>query len=415
MRSPDTGNTVSSKWHYDIIDADLQAEFNAEMNKRIRQKYLKMHPYAITHRNDGKWMTSLPPVNGRRIQKVRNTRKEVEDCIVEYWQEQETNPTVEEIFSEWNDYRADHNKISAGTKERNEQIFERFYGSSGFAKHRIAEITPRAWCDFLEEQVPKYHLDSKAFANLKSITRGFLKRAKKNQYIDFDVDEVLSDVEVSRADFDHKVKDNCAEVFDEDEAPVVMKYLEDHPEEPGNNCLLLMFVTGLRVGEVVALKREDIRDNTIEVHRTETRRRDENGRYVYEVRDFPKTEAGIRSVVVPPHYRKLLKKLQIATPADEYVFKGKRSHKRITAASVRRRCYTVCDACGVYRKSPHKIRKTYSSILLDNGADSKFVIDQMGHTDISCTETFYHKTRRGTERKQQILDAMPEFSANVSN
>ena len=44
-------------------------------------------------------------------------------------------------------------------------------------------------------------------------------------------------------------------------------------------------------------------------------------------------------------------------------------------------------------KSPHKIRKTYGSILLDNHIDNKLIIEQMGRTDIRCTEEHYHRNR----------------------
>ena len=35
----------------------------------------------------------------------------------------------------------------------------------------------------------------------------------------------------------------------------------------------------------------------------------------------------------------------------------------------------------------------------------------MGHTDIGCTEGYYHKNRRSIQRKSEILNKIPEFKA----
>lgn len=56
-----------------------------------------------------------------------------------------------------------------------------------------------------------------------------------------------------------------------------------------------------------------------------------------------------------------------------------------------------CKKLGIYRKSPHKIRKTY-------GTD--------GHTDISSTENHYHRNRRSIDAKSQIISSLPEFMTN---
>ena len=33
----------------------------------------------------------------------------------------------------------------------------------------------------------------------------------------------------------------------------------------------------------------------------------------------------------------------------------------------------------------------------------------MGHTDILCTENYYHRNRRNIERKSNIISSIPEF------
>lgn len=86
-----------------------------------------------------------------------------------------------------------------------------------------------------------------------------------------------------------------------------------------NLAVLVAAYTGMRAGEVVALKWEDIAEKYIYVHRTQIRYR-QDGKDVYEVRDFPKTEAGIRKIVIVENLKPVLKRLRLLNPFSEYAF-----------------------------------------------------------------------------------------------
>ena len=60
------------------------------------------------------------------------------------------------------------------------------------------------------------------------------------------------------------------EVFDEEEIVLVTEYLKANPDI-WNLGLLLQFQTGMRIGEIAALKWEDVneKERCIHVHRTE--------------------------------------------------------------------------------------------------------------------------------------------------
>ena len=64
--------------------------------------------------------------------------------------------------------------------------------------------------------------------------------------------------------FKKTVKEENQEIFDEDEYPRVLNYLWDHPDMR-NLGLILMFVSGVRVGELAALKWEDITETHIKI------------------------------------------------------------------------------------------------------------------------------------------------------
>lgn len=390
-----------------IIDANtIQMQFDIMENK----KYLEMHTYKKWKGSDDNWHTYLPDEVRGRIPKKRKTEEELDRIIIDYWKGQLNNPTIEEVFTEWNNRRLELGKISNSTHLRNRQCFNRHY--KDFGKVKIKSIDSEDIADFLEEQIPEYDLTAKAFSNLKGITRGFLKRAKKRKLICFNVEELMDELDVSEAEFKKTVKEDYQEVFDEEEMEKVVNYLIKNLDSK-NIGILLMFVAGIRVGELVALKHDVFDGCSFRIKRMETRYenpdKDSKQKYIYEVKEFAKTDAGIRTVVIPNDYKWLCGKIKLLNPFGDYIFVDKNG-KRMTTNCFRRRLERICKHLGIYCKSPHKIRKTYGSILLDNNVDKNLVIQQMGHTDIVITENHYHRNRKSIEKKVEILSAIPEFS-----
>ncbi len=377
------------------------------MEAMKREELLKRHPYKIWQGKEGKWYTYLPDEKKGRVQRERNTQREIENLVIRYWKTQEENPKITEVFEEWNDRRLELKKISDATYLRNRQIFDRHYGE--FGGRRIRSVSMESFQDFLEEQVSEKGLTAKAFSNLKTVTRGLLKRAKKRKLIDFNVEELFQDLDTSETDFKKVIKEDYEEVFSEEEMPRMISYLKENLDAK-NIGILLMFATGIRVGELVALKHEVFDGNTFKIRRTETRYMGEGGKYVYDVKEFPKSEAGVRTVIIPEDYTWLCSKIKMLNPFGEYIFTDK-DGKRMTTNCIRRRQERNCRKLGIYRKSPHKIRKTYGTILLDHNVDNRMIMEQMGHTDIACTENHYHRNRRSIDAKSQIISSIPEFQA----
>ena len=375
-----------------------------EMNER--KKILEQHPYKIWKGKDGKWYTYLPDKQKNRKQIKRKSEKDLQEVIIGFWKEELENPTIDEVFKEWNDRRLELKKISQSTHNRIEQFYKRHYKI--FGKRRIKSLCWEDFEEFLEEQIPKYNLTAKSYSGLKGVTKGFLKRAKKRKLIDFNVAACMNEMDVSETEFKKTIKEDNQEVYDDEEFEKIAKYLMDNLDLH-NMGILLLFVTGLRVGELVALKPSDIKDNTITIRRTETRLRHE-GYSVFDVKEFPKTKAGARTVVVPKDYAWLVKKILLQNPFGEYLFE-RENGTRFTSGCIRNRLARINKRLGIVQKSPHKIRKTYGSILLDNKIDNKLITDMMGHTNIVCTENHYHRNRKSLELKTDILSDIPEFKS----
>lgn len=378
------------------------------MNRR--KELLEKHPYKIWEGTDKYWHTYLPEEEKGRKPVKRKNLEDIEDEIVSYWEQKLSNPTISEVFEEWNDRRLNLKKISPATHNRNQQIFDRHYKEMGSCK--IKSVTLEEFEEFLEEQIPKFDMTSKAFSNLKSVTKGMLRRAKKRKLITYNIEEFFDELDVSDSDFKKTVKSDEKEVYNEEELPIVLDYLENNIDLK-NLGILLLFITGIRVGELVTLKHSDFTGLIFSVQRTETRVPAEDGNgYQYLVKEFPKTEAGVRKAIIPTGYAWVADKLKVSNPFGEFIFEV--NGKRLTTNCIRRRMSRMCKKLGIVPKSPHKARKTYGSILLDNHIDNRLVTDVMGHTDVAITEGHYHRNRKTLERKVEILSNIPEFQQATS-
>ncbi|MCD8206301.1 MAG: site-specific integrase, partial [Bacteroidales bacterium] len=232
---------------------------------------------------------------------------------------------------------------------------------------------------------------AKAWGNLRAMFRGMVTYARRHGWADYYPDNILSDVDISRRTFKEHTKTDEDDCFSLEERQKIMEFItkEDERKQLVHHLgIMLLFLCGLRVGELAALKPEDIENgNIIHVQRTESRYLDENGKIVTGVDNHPKTEAGNRRVPVPDDYLWVLDEIHRRCPDGEWLltYRG----KRITACGYRKQLYKICDELGIMHKSPHKARKTYISILMENGTPDYLVERLAGHTDIRTSKQSY--------------------------
>ena len=325
-----------------------------EIEMKKRKEKIENYKYKIWQGSNKFWYTYIDRCGKKTLVKKKDLT-DIEDLIVASI----NSPTVKSIFEESEAYRLEMGKIAESTAFRDKKIFKRHFDE--FGNQEITYVTGGEICEFLERQLAKHHLTAKAFSNLKTIVRQIFKYGKKKGYVTFSIEEVLSDLDVSDREFKKVVREDDHEVYNEDELDALMEYLKANIDIV-NLGILLLCVTGMRVGELVSLKNSDIvSDSIINIRRSETYYK-KDGKYIYEVKDWPKTDAGIRSVVIPEGFEWILKRIRMMNPFSEFLFM--RNGKRITASTVRDRLTVINEKLGITQKSPHKIRKTYGTILL---------------------------------------------------
>lgn len=374
-----------------------------EMNKR--KELLEKHPYKIWEGKDGKWRTYFPDDTSDRVMRKRKTRKELEDLVCEYWREKAENPTVEEIFREWISKKMEYKEIQKCSADRYETDFERFFVRSGFADKHIKQIEEDDIEEFIRTQIAEHELTAKTFSGLRIIVKGIFQYAKKKKWTTISISEFFGDLDISRNTFRKKIKEKEDEVLSEDEIPIVVDYLKSDPTV-WNLGVLLTLQTGLRVGELSALKREDWIGDILKVRRTEVRMKDQSGKNTVAVKEFTKTESGMRDIILSDGGKETLRRLVNRNPKGEYLFENS-SGVRIRGNTFNKRLDIVLKNLNLHHRSIHKLRKTYCTMLIDAGCEDSVIMNQLGHASIETSRKYYYFCNRTKKHQtEQVQKAI---------
>ena len=162
-------------------------------------------------------------------------------------------------------------------------------------------------------------------------------------------------------------------------------------EEPYKNAFLIQMYMGLRIGEVLALKREDIdfKENVIHIKRT--LKRAEKGRFY--LGNTTKTPAGVRDIPIPKKISKYVKE-QFDNSIEKnnknnllFLNENKNLVSPRNANVVLKRI--VINTLGVFDITTHSLRHTFGTRCIEAGMSPVVVQRLMGHEKLETTMDIY--------------------------
>ena len=373
------------------------------MEAMRREELLKQHPYEIWQSKDGKWYTYLPTQGGGRVLKKRKSKKDLENIVIDYYKNNQ-EVRLEDLFQEWAAQKLEYGEIQKQTFDRYTTDFHRFFDHSDIANKDIRKITEDDLELFIRETIRKQSLSNKAYGGLRLLIIGIFKYAKKRKYTEISITLFMGDLDLPKKCFSKRVVKDEESVFTDAEVEKISAYIRKNISLI-NYGILLAFQTGVRVGELCTLKYSDIKGNKLCIRRTEVRYRGEDGKYVFEVRESPKTEAGNRDIILNSDAQRTLKEIRKLNPFGEYIFMS--DGKRIKEKAFSVKIVKICRYVGIKERSMHKARKTYATKLINGGVDESLVVRQMGHTSIDCTKNHYYFNNKSDEdAAKQIENAI---------
>lgn len=178
------------------------------------------------------------------------------------------------------------------------------------------------------------------------------------------------------------------------------KYLLEHISNISIGILISMF-TGLRIGEVCALKWKDIclDQGTILVTRTLMRIQNTEEDISSKTRfviDEPKSECSKREIPLPSFLIEILK--NNSTNEDFFILTG--DEKFMEPRLYYKKYKEILNILGINKYNYHALRHTFATRCIELEFDIKSLSEILGHSDISITLTRYVHPSMDMKRKQ---------------
>ncbi len=365
-----------------------------------RAKIKNLHTYAITPANSHNkyWTTYFKPENKARLLIRGKSEEELLDKLVKLYEETENldNLTFNRLFDEWLEYKKAITN-SANTIKRHRQHYAKYFEPSKLHSMKVSHIDTFVLEMECNRIVKEFNLTRKAWVNAKTILNGMFEYAKREKYI---IDNPLSDMKITVRYKQTVKKAGNTQTYNTDELEALNKYLDMKYEETNDSVYIavrLNFFLGLRIGELAALKPEDIMGNQIHVVREEVRDQETNQTYVVE---HTKTNRD-RFVALVPQAKKLLEKLDMD---GAYLFE--RDGERLRARQIEYVLEKYAQCQGIEPKRSHKIRKTYASRLNAYGVPIDAIREQLGHSELSTTLSYIYNPLTEDATYSMISDAL---------
>ena len=165
--------------------------------------------------------------------------------------------------------------------------------------------------------------------------------------------------------------------------------------------LLLELSTGLRRGEILALRWDDLDFHTGAL-RVERQIQRIQGKLVVSQ---PKTRASSRSILLPAPILKILKQYRQNVDSRWMFPSPKKEDSPLDPASVRKKLAAVLERAGCPRLRFHDLRHTFATSALEHGMDVKTLSTVIGHVSSATTLNVYaHVTDEMRQRAADKID-----------
>lgn len=175
--------------------------------------------------------------------------------------------------------------------------------------------------------------------------------------------------------------------------------------------IVIALYTGLRIGELLALKRNDIdfKNKLIYVNKTFETTSQNHRTITYE--DLPKTNNSIRELPISNQLLSILKELKSISNCDYIVVSHKNTPIKIRA--YQKSFENLLNKLKIKHYSFHSLRHTFATRLLENGVDVKTISELMGHSSPTITLNRYVHTN--LENKRKAMNNLTKKSANLTD
>jgi integrase len=234
---------------------------------------------------------------------------------------------------------------------------------------------------------------SQTVLHLRSVLSKMFKTAIKWRWL---VDNPASEIEAPPPRVKRQQRALSAE-----EVSLLFQHLED----PARVIVMIGVMTGLRIGEILGLRVEDLDCGTLHVRRSWCRGH-AGGTKNGKDRELP----------VPPFLGDALRAYCAQRPTTGWLFTGESGKPLSDRNLIQRHVYPITQRLGIPHFSWHSLRHTFSTLGGNEGSIPTLVMKQLlGHSRLSTTDRYMHELagpKREAVQKIEKLILFPRKKAS---
>ena len=206
-----------------------------------------------------------------------------------------------------------------------------------------------------------------------------------------------------------KIKQNTREmrVLSQNEQEKLCSYICANPTLP-NLGILICLLTGLRIGEICALRWEDFSfsEQTIHIHQTMQRIQDWSSpnHKTKVIITTPKSACSIRTIPLPDDLVTLIKTQGVSFAG--YFLTGS-AERYLEPRTMQNRFKQVLKEIGMKPINFHALRHTFATKCVELGFDVKTLSEILGHASVNITMNRYVHPSMGMKKENMKRISLP--------
>lgn len=288
-------------------------------------------------------------------------------------------------------------KIKPSTFQKYEGIYRNYIKHSDIYGLKLNDLKPIDIQRYYNKLYEKDKKSSNVIKNLNKLLKTYFQYAINEGYLLRNPCKSI----VIPGNFSKEEDSEEINPFTENEIDAIKSIIEGHRLKA---LFLLGFGTGLRQGELLGLKKNDINLDKMELHVNQTIKQvniiDAEGNKEYKtIEQIPKTLNSLRTVPIPSKLKSTLEdhfkrqemeknKAGSSYTNSDYVFTTELG-KTIDARNLIKIYKKILYKANVKYRKFHSIRHTYATKLFEADVPLKTISMLLGHSDISITANIY--------------------------
>ena len=397
-----------------IMDDDDLVAVEEVMKKSVLKKY------KISQNQKGFYYCYVKGDDGKRKQVCRKTYNDLVSYLMSFEASKKEDLTLDSLYENW----IKSKELEAPTVNNARRLrddWRRYYEDDPIIFRPMADISVQEWYEWKIGKIKSMKLTAKQKTNMNTIANGIYDYAIRLGLLNTNTSRVGGrGIPKVLTDVNEKTKPKEEETFMKDETEKAIRWLEQEftaSRSIHRAALLALagnFFLGLRVGELAALRVDDIRGNLIHIHSQ-------------EVENYPDGVHRDGFIVAPYTKKNRVRDVPISNRSQKYLdmlheFRRENGitseflvcdtqNRRIPAYIYEKFMKKLCDGIGTPRKGNHGIRKAAISAIAS--VDLPLAAHMAGHKSQKTTLDHYVYNQ---DTVNEITDKLNRiFSTESSN